>query len=282
MAIQTLNPVVKTLPFVEASLNYLKPSAEKPIYYIDEPPAGSSRDNASYESHTMPVYNGRSISPDLSIDRQGFALVQQSSRVHNFYDEAEVRGIYYPEAEALLQALTGAAKVIVFDHNLRNADRSKQGRNVREPVGRVHNDFTNRSGYSRAALELAARGIEAEPLLQNRFSIVNVWRSITSSVQSSPLAVCDAQTIAPADLVVRELVYHDRIGETYAIIYNSAHQWFYFPQMRQNEALLIKCFDSATNQARFTAHSAFDDPTSAIDAPPRESIELRVLAFYTT
>ena len=280
MTSQTLS-VLKNLSFVEASLNYLELSTERPTYYIDEPPADIPRDNASYENHTLPIHNARSLSHNFSLDRQGFMLVQQSSRVHNFYNEDDVRNVYYPEAEALLQAITGATKVIVFDHNIRSADRSKQGKGIQEPVGRVHNDFTDRSGYSRARIELAARGIEADSLLQHRFSIVNVWRPIAEPVQSSPLAVCDAQTIASTDLVARDLVYRDRIGETYAITYNPAHQWFYFPQMKRDEALLIKCFDSAGNRARFTAHTAFDDPTSVIDAPPRESIELRSLVFYS-
>ncbi len=33
-------------------------------------------------------------------------------------------------------------------------------------------------------------------------------------------------------------------------------------------------------RARFAAHTSFHDPTSPIDAPPRESIELRTLVFY--
>ncbi|GAB1537543.1 hypothetical protein NUACC21_01880 [Scytonema sp. NUACC21] len=93
----------------------------------------------------------------------------------------------------------------------------------------------------------------------------------------------DAQSIAPTDLVAGDLVYRDRVGETYAVTYNPEHRWFYFPQMQKDEALLIKCFDSAEDgRARFTAHTAFDDPTSPSDAPPRESIELRTLVFYPT
>ena len=78
-------------------------------------------------------------------------------------------------------------------------------------------------------------------------------------------------------------MYRDRIGETYSVTYNRSHQWFYFPHMNQTEALLIKCFDSEHNGvARFAAHTAFDDPTSPINAPPCESIELRTLVFYPT
>jgi hypothetical protein len=45
--------------------------------------------------------------------------------------------------------------------------------------------------------------------------------------------------------------------------------------------MLLKCFDSAKDgRARFTAHSAFVDPDTPIDAPARESIEVRTLAFF--
>lgn len=147
---------------------------------------------------------------------------------------------------------------------------------------RVHNDFTAKSGYSRARAVLIALGTDdPDELLRHRFSVVNVWRLIAHTVQECPLAVCDAQSIAPKDLVAGDLVYRDRVGETYAITYNPTHRWFYFPQMQPNEALLIKCFDSASDgRARFAAHTAFDDPTSPLNAPPRESIELRTLVFY--
>jgi hypothetical protein len=275
-------PKVDELPQVEASLNYLIPMAQKPVYYVQETPPGQPQHSGSFESRQVVIRNARSLS-NLSIDREGFQLVNHQSSVQNFYDDETVRSIYYSEAEKLLTELTGAFKVVVFDHNIRNASRAQRHEdNAKEPVKRVHNDFTAKSGYSRARLELAARGVEnIDELLQHRFSVVNVWRPIAAPVQESPIAVCDAQTIAFTDLVPLDLVYRDRVGETYAITYNSAHRWFYFPQQQQHEVLLIKCFDSAEDgRARFAAHSAFDDPTSPVDAPSRESIELRTFIFY--
>jgi hypothetical protein len=278
-------PVIENLPYVEAILNYLVPMAEKPVYYTYEPPAGIPQRNGSYEAHKQPIRNARPIAQNLSLDREGFALVSHHSAVRNFYDDDEVRRVYYSEAEQLLTQLTGAIKVVVFDHNVRDARRAQQGENnAKEPVKRVHNDFTAKSGYSRARAELEARGIEnVAQLLQHRFSVVNVWRPIAEPVQESPLAVCDAQSIAPTDLVAGDLVYRDRIGETYAITYNPSHRWFYFPQQRRSEVLLIKCFDSAEDgRARFAAHSAFEDPTTPPNVPPRESIELRTIIFHAS
>ncbi|MBD3885021.1 methyltransferase [Phormidium tenue FACHB-886] len=275
--------IFENLPRVEADLHYLVPMAERPVNYTYEPPPGVPRQNGVYETRRLPIRNARAIAQDLSLDREGAALVVYPTAVHDFYDEAEVRRVYYPEAERLLAEVTGATRVLVFDHNVRNLDRAQQGKsNAREPVKRVHNDFTAKSGYTRAQAELVARGIEnSDALLQQRFAIVNLWRPIAAPVQASPLAVCDAQSIAPADLVAGDLVYRDRIGETYAITYSPTHRWFYFPQMQRDEAVLIKCFDSATDgRARFAAHTAFDDPTTPAHAPARESIELRSLIFY--
>jgi hypothetical protein len=276
-------PVLEDLPYVEAVLNYLTPMAEKPVNYTYEPPPGIPRQNQVYEAHKLPIRNARAIAQYLSLEREGFAYAAHKSAVRNFYDEDEVRRVYYPEAEQLLADVTGAKKVLVFDHNLRNIERAKQGENgVEEPIKQVHTDFTAKSGYSRARAVLTALGTDnPDELLRHRFSIVNVWRPLALPVQESPLAVCDAQSIAPKDLVVGDLVYRDRVGETYEITYNPAHRWFYFPQLQPNEALFIKCFDSAEDgRARFAAHTAFDDPTSPPDAPPRESIELRALVFY--
>ena len=276
-------PIVEELPYVEANLHYLLPMAEKPVNYTYEPPAGIPRQNGVYEPQSLPIRNARSILGQISLDREGFALTEHHTQVRNFYDEDELRNVYYREAEQLLKEVTGASQVVIFDHTLRNAQESKPGENsIKEPVKRVHNDFTAKSGYARARRELEARGVEnIDELLQQRFAIINIWRAIADTIQESPLAVCDAQSILPTDLVAGDLVYRDRIGETYAVTHNPEHKWYYFPQMQRDEALFIKCFDSAEDGiARFAAHTAFADPTSPADAPPRQSIELRTFVFY--
>ncbi|WP_341530354.1 CmcJ/NvfI family oxidoreductase [Nostoc sp. UHCC 0302] len=271
-------------PHVEVFLTYLTPMAEKPVIYTYERPPGIPPSNRKFETHLMPVHNIRAVSQDISLDREGFRLVVAHSNVCNFYDEDQILRIYYPEAEQLLKEVTGATGVVIFDHNLRNAQRSSSGESgISEPIKLVHNDFTAKSGYTRARKELKARGVDnIEQLLQQRFALINIWRAI-APVFESPLAVCNALSIAPTDLVASDIVYRDYVGETYLITYNPTHQWFYFPQMQPSEALLFKCFDSADDgRARFAAHTGFDDPTSLADAPTRESIELRALVFYPT
>jgi hypothetical protein len=264
--------------FVEAGLTYLVANGEKPFSYnYSPPPAGKPQRSGQYAPQIVRVHNARPIARYLSLDKQGFALAGHTTQVRDLYDETALRTIYYPEMERLVAEATGATKVLVFDHTLRNgADTRAAG--IREPVQRVHNDYTVKSGPQRVRDLLPAH--EAERLLQHRFAIINVWRPIKGPVLHSPLALCDAQSMQPKDFVANDLIYRDRVGETYAVTHSPRHRWFYFPRQRKDEVILIKCYDSDDGRARFTAHSAFEDPTTPADAPPRESIEIRTLAFF--
>lgn len=264
---------------VRAPLSYLVNTGQRPFAYTFDPPPGQPRRSGDYEDRLIDIRDARPLIPGLSVDVQGFTLVPHASAVRDFYDEAEVRGTYFPEAEALVARVTGASKAIAFDFNLRNRARQAAGEpGIREPVTRVHNDFTALSGPDRVRRELGEA--EADRLLRHRFAIINIWRPIRGPVQDSPLAVADASSIAPEDLVGSDLIYRDRVGETYAFAYNPRHRWFYFPRMTRDEALFIKGYDSDPARARFTAHTAFIDPQAPADALPRESIEVRLFAFF--
>jgi hypothetical protein len=108
-----------------------------------------------------------------------------------------------------------------------------------------------------------------------------VWRPIRGPLRDAPLAMCDARSVSPGDLVASDLIYRDRKGEIYLMQHNPKQRWYYVPEMRAHEVLLLKCYDSDAHCARFTAHSSFDDPTSPADAPARESIEVRTLVFFS-
>lgn len=117
--------------------------------------------------------------------------------------------------------------------------------------------------------------------MQHRFAIIQVWRAINHPIESNPLALADARSVAASDLLAAERRYPHRVGETYQLMYNPEHRWFYFPRMRREEALVFKVYDSAIDgRARFTPHTSFEDPTTPPGAPPRQSIEVRTLAFF--
>jgi hypothetical protein len=272
---------IVNLAATEAILNYLAPTAERPRTYAYEPPASEPKTNIRNVGVEVPIRDARPILGEITLDRHGFELVRHRSAVRDFYNDDEVKRIYYPEAERLLKAATGASRVFVFDHMTRrraiSGDGTGDGR--RQPVSRVHVDHTARSGPQRVRDLLAD---EAEELLQGRVQIVNVWRPIKGPLLDAPLAVCDAASVEPNDLVPSDLVYPHRVGETYSVTYRPSHRWFYFPNMRTDEALLLKCYDSKQDgRARFAPHTAFIDPNTPPDAPPRESIELRALVFHS-
>ncbi len=266
--------------YVEAELTYTIRTDERPVRYKYDVDDEKRTKTETTEAKTMRIHDGRAVARDLSLDDQGFVLTRHDSAVADFYDDAEVRSVYYPEIERLVKDATGASKVIIFDHTTRidgptNADGEAGPTGVRQ----VHNDYTVKSGPQRVRDLLEAD--EAERRLRGRFAQINVWRPITGPVERAPLALVDAQSIADEDLVPVDLVYADRVGEIYHGAYNPDHRWYYFPEMATDEAILIKGYDSEVDgRARFTLHTAFDDPTTPADAAPRQSIEVRVLAFF--
>jgi len=274
-------PHAETLLAVEAELNYLRAGEGRPVSYTFEPPPGVPWTSGALEPRRVTIRDARPLAAagELSLDKSGFERVAHRSALTDFSDDAAIRSIYYSESEQALLKATGAEKVVVFDHTLRDSlNGSRATSSLREPVRRVHNDQTFFSGPRRVRDHLPAD--EAAQRLKHRFAIVNLWRPL-DVVEQLPLALCDARSIAASDLVPSDLVYKDKVGETFSFTHNPAHRWYYFPKLRPDEALLLKIYDSRNDgTARLTAHTAFEDPTTPEDAAPRRSIELRALVFW--
>jgi hypothetical protein len=262
---------------MQAEIRYTAATGEKLVNETFGPNNIHRRTSGSDDRRRVEIRDGRSES--LSLDGNGFALVPHATRVADFLDEKELKGTYYPEVEALIRQVSGAARVVAFDHTLRSGDGAeREARLLREPVLSAHNDYTEWSGPNRVRELLPD---EAEALLKRRFAIIQVWRAINQPIRSNPLALADARSVAPQDLLIAERRYPHRIGQTYRLKYSPAHRWFYFPQMRRDEALVFKVYDSEKDgRARFTPHTSFEDPSTPPGAPPRQSIEARALAFF--
>src|SRR5574341_1449187 len=239
------------------------------------------RKTGTHELMPVPICNGRVLAGRLSLEEQGFVFVEHKTKVADFFDAAELESVYYPEVEQLIKTASGAARVVIFDHTLRSGDETeREAKLIREPVLSAHNDYTEWSGPNRVREILPD---EAEALLARRFAIIQVWRAINQPIQSNPLAVADARSVSMKDLLVAERRYPQRVGQTYRLKYNPNHRWFYFPTMTRDEALVFKVYDSERDGlARFTPHTSFEDPTSPPNAPPRQSIEVRAFAFFTS
>jgi hypothetical protein len=251
-----------------------------------EPPEGTPEHNCQYEARSVVITDARSFSSQPSIHIEGFELWDAPSGITDFRDEEAVKKVYYEEAADLACAVTGGTRGYVFDHLVRKREPGRPaltfGRrgdgSKPAAAGRIHTDYTEESGRRRLGLVLkdpqAAQAVA-------RYSIVNIWRSISGPVLDTPLAVCDARSVSAADLVVSEIRYPNRIGEIYLLAHSSGHRWSYYSEMDRHEALVFKQYDSqVSGLARYTPHAAFDLPSTPPDAPLRESIEIRCLVVY--
>lgn len=281
----------------------------------------------SFVEQRMPVHNARLLQHEnrRTVVANGFELLERPVSVGtiDFLDHADVVRRYYPLCAEIVREATGA-HAVAFDHNVRSATgkntqkRIAGGQQVQGPAHVVHGDYTLTSapqrlrdltkppgandtvravlqeGQSLIPPKMAERALGAG----GRFAIINVWRNITDKpVAIHPLALCDAHSVDPGDLVVFEIHYQDRIGENYFARHSPRHQWYYYPGITNKEALLIKQWDSEGKMARtmgresdggdlesapctFSFHSAFADPATPDDAPDRWSIEVRCMVVY--
>ncbi|KAI0632407.1 hypothetical protein C8Q77DRAFT_1159035 [Trametes polyzona] len=266
---------------VQTTLNYFKAVDDEPPYrYIYlTPPAGKPDHNLGDDPRPVVVHDARGREDEFSLDVNGFQFARHVSAEKKFVDEEAIKAGYYQEVEALLKNVTGAKRVVIFDHTIRRhpeKDGTLPRNQQRGPVERVHIDQTYEATVKRVRQLL---GGDADRLLESRVRLVNVWRPIANPVFHKPLAVGDWRYLDEHDLVPVRYLYPDREGATFSVKYNPNHQWWYLAQQTPYEVTLIKCYDSETDRARLTPHSAFWDQTSPGDAPHRQSIEVRALVF---
>jgi hypothetical protein len=238
----------------------------------------------------MPVSDARSLKPSATLDSHGFTMAHAPSAVTDFWNETQLRDTYYAESARLLMELTGARQALVFDHTLRRRAAHRPQLDgmggsfstVREPVGRVHLDFTPRSGPVRIRQVLGLP--PDEPMELQRYVIYGMWRCINDApLEDAPLALADCRTVNSKDLVPNKLIYPDRTGETYAITRDASHRWFYYPRQTRDEVIVFRHFsgsDVLHNVNTSVPHSAIENPQACENPPPRQSIELRVLALF--
>lgn len=277
------------------NLNYQTPPPAGKVTgrYINQPP----KDDVVDEMAPAPVWmrDARELSPAATLEAKGFELRECPTDVADFTNDEEVKRVYYGEMRSLVKRASGASHVVIFDHTLRkstNANLNAQAGGSAAPVPRVHCDYTH-EGAPRRLSSLAKQGLvtadgealseeDAKKLAEGRYAFINVWRSIdpAAPVMQKPLAVCDEASVHPDDKFLYELRFPDRTGENYSLKHSDAHRWYYYPRMRYEECLLFKVFDKHEDGTRFVFHTAFDEPDTPPDAPPRSSIEVRSIAFF--
>lgn len=277
-------------------MNYQEPppAGKRTGRYIDQPDKGDVVDE--HLSRTTVMNNGRLLSPPADLESTGFSLKSWPTKCGNFRDDAEVVKSYYEEMRGLIKAASGADRVLIFDHTVResgntNLNAAKGGSAA--PVPRVHCDYTA-NGAPKRLKQLGTTGVyshmrkrtlteaDFEELAGRRFAFINVWRSICDEapVQRMPLAVCDTRSAPKEDQFLYELIFPDRTGENYSLRFSDKHKWYYYPKMQKDECLIFKVYDKHEDGPRFVFHTAFEDPMTTEASPPRKSIEIRAVAFF--
>ena len=270
-------PVADT---IRAKMNYIVDTGTPPVRYIDWPEMAHQEIPPQYREQEVAIRNGRPLRDTFKLDTHGFVFADHFTKVKDFTDEAERKRVYDPEVQELIKKHSGASAVLVFDPTIRVGDeKGQQSTGARPPVKGVHNDYTEKSAPQR--LREIVGDVEADLRLKKRWAIIQVWRPIRGTVMIDPLGICDGRTIPEKGFILVQRRYTYRTGEVYHIAHDPAHVWYWFPRMERNEAMVFKVFDTDPNvPTRFTAHSAFDDPGTPENAPPRESIETRTFAFW--
>ena len=273
---------------VWGTVNYLAPGSVRNRLYIAP---GEQRTTARYEPHRVFIADGRAHRDDLTIDAAGFTLADHQSRVRALDDPAVLDGGYTGEALNMVRALTGADHVVSLGWLLRRTTAERGG--ALPPAPDVHVDLHTTEIAHRYA-RVHARGPLPAARTYRRAVWTSLWRAFSAPPQDWPLAVCDYRSTDDAEDGTPNLLFRvpalpepgapeepDEAAESAASLFyaSPAHRWWYFPGMHSGEALLIKLHDTDHAVAWRAPHTSFHD-TSAADASPRESVELRTVAYF--
>jgi len=272
---------------VLGQINYTVDNGKEPSYYFYVPEEEVEMNPPGTDVHDVEVQNGWPMVDQFSVDEIGFELHEFIDDFRGFHDDQLVVDGFYPQVIDFVKEHTGAKRVVVFDHTIRRRMSKEQMEgNVqdeksvvnRPAVLLVHSDYTHSSGPQRVRDIMKD---EAEELLKGRVAFFNVWKPFCEKVEELPLAMCDARTSTDEDFLTMKLKYRERTGEIFVLRHSPKHEWYYFPWMESKHAILLKTYDSETDgRARFTGHSAFEDPNSPASPQQRESIEIRTMAFF--
>jgi hypothetical protein len=274
-AAETMPDQAQALPgAVRTTMKYVV-RGEKATFH----PGDRARSYWPVDEHEVLIHDMRPIREQLSFERNGFVLVDEPVTLDEV-TEADSLALYCRQTEALVQRLTGAAAVVSFGPVVRSNATGAHGHN--QPAHGAHVDYGARTVADFTRDLLPAE--ETERRLSGRHMLLNVWRPLVP-VESAPFAVCDASTVRRADLFDSEVVgglgdFNRRSLWGFNLAFQPDHRWYWAPRMQPTEALVFKLFDSDPDAVQFTAHSAFEDPATPPDAAPRQSIEVRTIAYF--
>jgi hypothetical protein len=285
----TTGSVAEQVTSVPGELHYLAP--ESTVLRRFTAP-GASVNTGSYESHVVPIRNGRPVRDSFRLDTHGFELLPHPSAVADFTDKSEVDAVYIPEVVEFIKRHTGADAVVSRGAVLRRS--AAPAENASQPqAALVHIDY-GPEGAAMTAARVYAEHFPNGPGYRRALA-TSLWRVFSPPPQDWPLALCDFRSVRDDEGLANQLYFVDElpkdpltepVDEAKMItsgsefVYRPEHEWWYFPDMTRDEILFFVFNDSDHERAWRVVHTAFRDP-SVETATPRHSIEVRSFAFFS-
>ncbi len=220
--------------------------------------------------------NGRNCLPSPTFEQEGFELFDAPVTFTESPGDGEARATY-GRVEAALKERLGASFARVFDHTVRHTEHTP---GQRPPIRIVHADYGRNAGHRRLTELLPPDA--ADRWANARIVVANLWQSVAGVVHSTPLGFVDIKTVQEKDFIPVTVHYADRDGEIGYYKPNAAHLWYWFPFLRQSEAVLFKTYDGQPGNNHWSCpHAAFTAPNSPEEqAGRRTSIEYRILLAF--
>ncbi|KAI0866428.1 hypothetical protein F4860DRAFT_523706 [Xylaria cubensis] len=260
-------------------IDYLKPNEDGSPYKLDYHDLGTFM--IPITSYPVKVWDVTGDEDKFTLDNCGFQFVKHASAEKNFEEYNHLKEGYYQETADLLKKVTGASRVFVYNHIIRNSnfefDAAKfKEDNVRPPCQRIHADHSHNSGLGIVRTFLPD---EAEELLKRRVQIIHVWRPITM-IERDPLVLADHRHMPEEDLIATPVEGPTLNGEICYVNYNPNHRWYYKYHLTPDEVIMFKAFDNLRDgRAERAAHASCDVGVGP-EVPPRRSVEVRAIVIH--
>jgi len=268
---------------MRTGINYISRANPYPrVYYVD-PPVGEPLSSVQIETREMTVRDVRGREDGYRLAEDGFCFLPNRFDLGDLSDDDAIRAHLYPQAEALTRHMTGIEHVLAFDHGIRRREngqdsdgKPRSGGVQRNVADFVHNDYIP---YSAALRVRWFTGDAAETLLRRRFAIYNFWWPLAGPLHDHPLALC-VRGHRPDHFIPIENIFERGPNPIAGLAHDPAHEWIYLSGMMPDELMLFRTWDSFRALEGCIPHGAVREPEERPDAPPRASMELRVIAFH--
>lgn len=265
---------------MKAKLNFLSPIARTPNVDLSKPGGGGLLDVHTVQVD-MHALDPRAGDPAANLAARGFTALPFACDAAPDGPDPGWRDAFGLAVSRAVYALIGARGVAVVPNTI--LVRRGQGLNKEIPLLQCHTDFTAAS-----ATQKFARLAEARPKARDakRFAAYNAWWLVSPGPQDAPLGLCDATTVAAADMVPGNAIVHNAAGEPRSFgeiafyRHNPRQKWHWYPELASDRLVLFAGHDSDARFASQVPHGAFANPACPPGTPTRVSVECRLLAYW--